>query len=610
MEFAFVLECSSYLDGSALGLLPLGTPDGGSVVLDAALALITRAFPLQPSSIFIITTDARFKKGFVEWGMSRGLCPENVQCSSFTPPAALAQATVVFIRDNMLLPSEFALAAFLREIGTPPPPIILLDQELARRQHPLQPTPLLSRSDYDAAMSALSSPTNSGFPPPVPPTPQPERVVSTCPARIGMMGNPSDGFQGKTLSFLLDNFRATVTLSAPAPPLAPTAVHISPNPQLDPVLFGDAASASAAAGSPSQNCGGMGALARHTTVHGYYGGHRLVQAACFTFAKLAMQTGHVERVSRKGVVVNYSTDIPRMVGLSGSSAIIIATFRGLLTYYGLSLADLALTVEELPTVMLDIERRELGISAGLQDRVVQCYGGLVHMDFTLEGVERARRVAGTRAGAAAGKGVGAGAGAGAADSIAPPPSFPLIGGTYTPLPPSLLPPLYLAYNIAVGGDSGKVHSTVRERWAARDPVLVSGMQGLAALADRARDVLLEQLSTPPQTPPQTPPPPPHAACAEAFVQEIASLMRENFATRRSLYGDSVVGRGNIDMILRAQQELGLSCKFTGSGGALVCCRSDGGGWLGRDEEERAVAVFAEGDFVLVRVRPCGDAYSY
>ena len=87
-------------------------------------------------------------------------------------------------------------------------------------------------------------------------------------------------------------------------------------------------------------------------------------------------------------------------------------------------------------------------------------------------------------------------------------------------------------------------------------------------------------------------------------------MRENFATRRSLYGDSVVGQGNIDMILRAQQELGLSCKFTGSGGAMVCCRSDGGGWLGGDEEERAVAVFAEGDFVLVRVRPCGDAYSY
>ena len=32
--------------------------------------------------------------------------------------------------------------------------------------------------------------------------------------------------------------------------------------------------------------------------------------------------------------------------------------------------------------MLDIEKVELDIACGLQDRVVQTYGGLVHMDFT------------------------------------------------------------------------------------------------------------------------------------------------------------------------------------------------------------------------------------
>ena len=70
--------------------------------------------------------------------------------------------------------------------------------------------------------------------------------------------------------------------------------------------------------------------------------------------------------------------------------------------------------EELPQVILDIERRELGISAGLQDRVIQTYEGLVHMDFS-EDVMKSR---GT--------------------------------GIYTELSPSLLPPLYLAYNTAVG----------------------------------------------------------------------------------------------------------------------------------------------------------------
>ena len=31
-----------------------------------------------------------------------------------------------------------------------------------------------------------------------------------CNARIGIMGNPSDGFQGKTISLLIENFHATV----------------------------------------------------------------------------------------------------------------------------------------------------------------------------------------------------------------------------------------------------------------------------------------------------------------------------------------------------------------------------------------------------------------
>ncbi len=32
------------------------------------------------------------------------------------------------------------------------------------------------------------------------------------PARVGLLGNPSDGFKGKTLSLLIKNFCATVEL--------------------------------------------------------------------------------------------------------------------------------------------------------------------------------------------------------------------------------------------------------------------------------------------------------------------------------------------------------------------------------------------------------------
>lgn len=41
-------------------------------------------------------------------------------------------------------------------------------------------------------------------------------IVEICYARIGLMGNPSDGFQGKTLSFLLKNYYATVTIQEKA----------------------------------------------------------------------------------------------------------------------------------------------------------------------------------------------------------------------------------------------------------------------------------------------------------------------------------------------------------------------------------------------------------
>ena len=40
----------------------------------------------------------------------------------------------------------------------------------------------------------------------------PTDVHTVCPARVGLLGNPSDGFHGRTLSMLIDNFAATVTI--------------------------------------------------------------------------------------------------------------------------------------------------------------------------------------------------------------------------------------------------------------------------------------------------------------------------------------------------------------------------------------------------------------
>ena len=57
------------------------------------------------------------------------------------------------------------------------------------------------------------------------------------------------------------------------------------------------------------------------------------------------------------------------MGLAGSSAIVTAALRCLMDFYGVTAADVPR--HRLPQLVLDVERAELGIQAGLQDRVVQ-----------------------------------------------------------------------------------------------------------------------------------------------------------------------------------------------------------------------------------------------
>jgi len=68
----------------------------------------------------------------------------------------------------------------------------------------------------------------------------------------------------------------------------------------------------------------------------------------------------------------FATDIPRGVGLAGSSALVIAALRasGAAPDDPLALAQLALS----------IERDDLGIPAGLQDRAVQAFASPVLVD--------------------------------------------------------------------------------------------------------------------------------------------------------------------------------------------------------------------------------------
>ena len=72
-------------------------------------------------------------------------------------------------------------------------------------------------------------------------------------------------------------------------------------------------------------------------------------------------------------------------GLSGSSAIVCAALSCLLDFYKIRKL---IKVEVWPQLILNAEK-ELGVVAGLQDRVAQVYGGLVYMVYLLHILTRA-----------------------------------------------------------------------------------------------------------------------------------------------------------------------------------------------------------------------------
>ena len=180
-------------------------------------------------------------------------------------------------------------------------------------------------------------------------------------ARVGLLGNPSDGYGGKTLAVTVENFYAEAWIT---PIAGSSAIHLIPHPVGDPLRY------------PS-----LAHLSTLSSREGYSGGLRLMAAALHRFHVLCTLKQYPLNRSR-GFTARYHTTVPRQVGLAGSSAIITAFLRAVFAFYGLSSMDmeqLELTRDTLPAFVLSIESDELGITAGLQDRVVQVsYAPLTH----------------------------------------------------------------------------------------------------------------------------------------------------------------------------------------------------------------------------------------
>ena len=190
--------------------------------------------------------------------------------------------------------------------------------------------------------------------------------VGTCWARAALAGNPSDGYGGAVVAVPVTSVAATVT-ATPA-----ERFELVPSPTGDDT-FDD-----------------LGALVDHVDRVGYEGARRLVLA---TIRALVRRHG----AAPPPVRVEVATTIPRSVGLAGSSALVIATIRALgapgssgETAATVVVGGVALGPDELAELALAVERDELGIAAGLQDRLVQSHGTALAMDFDPAAARRSR----------------------------------------------------------------------------------------------------------------------------------------------------------------------------------------------------------------------------
>lgn len=175
-------------------------------------------------------------------------------------------------------------------------------------------------------------------------------------ARAGLLGNPSDGYFGKTISLLVKNFRARVLLYPSA------RLEIRPS-KADTPIFEN-----------------LQDLYSTTRWRGYYGGIRIIQALVVRFIDYCREVNFP--LEDRNFTLEYESSIPLRLGLGGSSAIITAALRALCQYFGIEIPK-----PVQANLVLETETKELGVPAGHQDRVIQVYEGLVYMDFARELME-------------------------------------------------------------------------------------------------------------------------------------------------------------------------------------------------------------------------------
>ena len=294
-------------------------------------------------------------------------------------------------------------------------------------------------------------------------------------ARAGILGNPSDGYYGKTIALTLRNFRSRTLLYPSA------RLEIRPSATDIPIW---------------EN---LEHLRQQTRWHGYYGGIRILRALLMRFSDYCVQQGIA--LHDRNFTIEYESTIPLRLGLGGSSAIITSALRALMAFFEVEIPPYVQA-----NIVLETETKELGVSAGLQDRVVQVYEGLVYMDFNRELMQS--------------RGY----------------------GEYEEMDSAVLPNLYVAYRTSLSEGTEVFHNSLRRRYESGDSRVREAMRQWARMAEEGRAALL-------------------AGDTRRFGQ----LIDDNFDLRAEVTELSPQNRTMVE----AARSLGATAKFAGSGGAIM-----------------------------------------
>ena len=294
--------------------------------------------------------------------------------------------------------------------------------------------------------------------------------------RAALIGNPSDGYFGKCIAFVFSNFEAEVK------------AEIDDQWSVNTAQKG------------LNSFANINDFTKTIAEYGYYGGNPLMLAGLKVFFTYANEKKI--NLPNSALRITYQSNIPTRLGLAGSSALITALFKVLIQWSGNKIEPAILA-----NLVLSVEKDELGIGAGLQDRVAQAYETPVFMDFNRESIHN--------------KGFG---------------QYEAINLK------AIHDKIFIAYSPKLSEGSEKTHNKFRQDFESGELRVLSAIEKWKKMTTLFKD-----------------------SVSTNEIQKLLELINENFDLRNELME---LKKEQVDLVMMVRM-LGASAKFSGSGGAVI-----------------------------------------